>query len=90
MQKFKTEKLTELGKQIFGDVLSDICFLFDDNESLSYQKYIAEKLTSDDDTIIINGIGVQIDLKNGKIVFFESNDWALISTVSQISYGSPF
>jgi hypothetical protein len=82
MQQFRSEKLTQMGQDLFGDVLKDICYIFDDYSSTEFQKNITNELTKDSDLLEFNGIEVQIEFINGKIVFIGCSEWGNITNKS--------
>ena len=82
MQQFRSEKLTQMGQDLFGDVLRDICFIFEDYDTIVFQENTADKLTKHSDTIEFNSIEVQIEFINGKIVFIGCSEWGNITDKS--------
>lgn len=79
MQQFRNEKLTQLGQNLFGDVLKDICFIFEDYDPIGFQKSTTDKLTKHSDTIEFNSIKVQLEFINGKVVFIGCSEWGDIT-----------
>lgn len=82
MQQFRSEKLTQLGQDLFGNILKDICFIFEDWATIEYKKNTTEKLTKDSEYIGFDSIEVQIEFINGKIVFIGCSEWGHITNQS--------
>lgn len=88
----ESEKLTQIAKNIFGDIVNKVYYhddyYFDDRIEYTKESMIrflsTIEFASDNNSICADYIEVVIEFTNGKCVMFNTSDWGHISVFKKV------